>query len=84
MQDGNGDGEASTAWEHDEVDCDEDGLVYFDGGTYSRGPSSLVDAGEGGADDDESPEEDAGSGEQGGALDADRERLERQLTLQVN
>ena len=64
------------------MDCDEDGLVYFDGGTYSRGPSSLVDAGEGGAAA-ESPEDDAGSGEQGGVLDADRERLERQLTLQV-
>ena len=64
------------------MDCDEDGLVFFDGGTYSRGPSSLVEAEEGFAED-ESAEEPPESREEGGALDADRERLERQLTLQV-
>lgn len=56
------------------MSSEEDGLVIFDGGTYSRGPSSLIAAEEefGGADSDGVE-----------ALEADKERLERQLQLEV-
>lgn len=53
------------------ISSEEDGLVFFDGGTYSRGPSSLL------ADEDF---QDGG----GDLLQADKERLERQLSLEVH
>ena len=32
------------AWEVEEFRDGEDGLIFFDGGTFSRGPHSLVDS----------------------------------------
>ena len=63
--------EDDTAWDEETIASDEEGLVIFDGGTYSRGPAALVELG-GAAD--------AGNDED---LEADKERLERQLTLEV-
>ena len=63
--------EDDTAWDEETIASDEEGLVIFDGGTYSRGPAALVELG--GA---------AGAGD-GEDLEADKERLERQLTLEV-
>ena len=50
---------------------DEDGLVIFDGGSYSRGPSQLMDV----LAATLSPDQDA--------LQIDRDNLERQLELEV-
>ncbi|CAK0747075.1 hypothetical protein CVIRNUC_001740 [Coccomyxa viridis] len=62
--------EDDTAWDEETIASDEEGLVIFDGGTYSRGPAALVElGGAAGAGDDED-------------LEADKERLERQLTLE--
>ena len=55
-------------WEEEIISSEEDGLVFFDGGTYSRGPSSLL-------------AEEVFEG--GDLLQADKERLERQLSLEV-
>ncbi len=61
-------------WEEEIISSEEDGLVIFDGGTYSRGPSSLIVA-----------KEDFGGADSAGveALEADKERLERHLQLEV-
>ncbi len=56
-------------WEEEIISSEEDGLVIFDGGTYSRGPSSLLAM-------EDFYSEDAD-------LQADKERLERQLSLEV-
>jgi hypothetical protein len=53
------------------ISSEEDGLVFFDGGTYSRGPSSLLT-------DEDFPD---GGGD---LLQADKDRLERQLSLEVH
>ncbi|CAL8461581.1 g1112 [Coccomyxa elongata] len=57
-------------WEEEIISSEEDGLVIFDGGTYSRGPSSLLAM------------EDFNSGD--ADLQADKERLERQLSLETS
>lgn len=59
------------AWDVEHIASDEHGLVIFDGGAYSRGPAAIFD-------DDENS--DSGQDE---ALEADKERLERQLSLEV-
>ena len=61
-----------VAWDVEHIASDEHGLVIFDGGAYSRGPAAIFD------DDDEI---DSG---QDDALEADKERLERQLSLEVS
>jgi hypothetical protein len=82
-----GDGQSSESqqWETETISSEEDGLVIFDGGTYSRGPSSLLgtyisdDVGGGDdADDVSGPADDLAD-----QLHVDKERLERQLTLEV-
>ena len=79
---GDSDTKVGEQWEVETISSEEEGLVFFDGGTYSRGPPSLLPA-------DISSHDGDGGGESagdGGAdlLDADKDRLERQLTLQVN
>jgi hypothetical protein len=83
-------GDAGSGWEYDEIASDEDGLVFFDGGTYSRGPSVLVDAGDEEGEEgraEEGPEgweeSEDGEEEDSGQLGADKDRLERQLSLEV-
>ncbi|KAK9909661.1 hypothetical protein WJX75_005765 [Coccomyxa subellipsoidea] len=58
-------------WEEEMISSEEDGLVFFDGGTYSRGPSSLLT-------DEDFPD---GGGD---LLQADKDRLERQLSLETS
>lgn len=64
---------SDTAWDVEYVASDEDGLVIFDGGTYSRGPAALFDR-----DDAASPSSDDV------ALEADKERLERHFSLEAS
>lgn len=64
---------SDTAWDVEYVASDEDGLVIFDGGTYSRGPAALFDK-----DDAASPSVDDV------ALEADKERLERHFSLEAS
>jgi hypothetical protein len=40
-------------WEIDQMHEEEDGLVFFDGGTFSRGPHCLLDAPPPPANDDD-------------------------------
>ena len=63
--------EPDVAWDVENIASDEDGLVIYDGGTYSRGPTAVFDG-----SGDASPDQDE-------ALEADKERLERQLSLEV-
>ena len=71
QEEANAEAEDDTAWDEETIASDEEGLVIFDGGTYSRGPAALVElGGAAGAGDDED-------------LEADKQRLERQLTLEV-
>ncbi|EIE22064.1 hypothetical protein COCSUDRAFT_66811 [Coccomyxa subellipsoidea C-169] len=60
---------AKDEWEEEIISSEEDGLVFFDGGTYSRGPSSLL-------------AEEVFEG--GDLLQADKERLERRLSLEAS
>ena len=66
------DTDPDVAWDVEHIASDEDGLVIFDGGTYSRGPAAVFDG-----DNDPSSGDDE-------ALEADKERLERQLSLEVS
>lgn len=68
----NGKDKGNGAWDVEYVASDEEGLVIFDGGTYSRGPAALLEPGEVAT---------SGSDE---SLEADRERLQRQLSLEVS
>ncbi|CAL5219058.1 g818 [Coccomyxa viridis] len=65
-----GEANPDVAWDVEHIASDEHGLVIFDGGAYSRGPAAIFD-------DDENS--DSGQDE---ALEADKERLERQLSLE--
>ncbi len=60
------------AWDVEYIASNEEGLVIFDGGTYSRGPAVLLEPGEVAIS----------SGDE--SLEADRERLQRQLSLEVS
>ena len=61
-----------VAWDVEYVASDEEGLVIFDGGTYSRGPAALLE-----------PDEASNSGGSE-SLESDRERLQRQLALEAS
>ena len=65
------DTDPDVAWDVEHIASDEDGLVIFDGGAYSRGPAAVFDDGDG------------SSSEHDEDLKADKERLERQLSLEV-
>lgn len=64
--------ESDSAWDVEHLASDEDGLVIFDGGTYSRGPTMLIEL------------DAAASSEADEALEADKERLKRQLSLEAS
>lgn len=64
--------EPDVAWDVEDIASNENGLVIFDGGAYSRGPTAIFDD-----SGDSSPGQDE-------ALEADKDRLERQLSLEAS